>query len=52
MIRVAKTFKVQISSRIVWLSWYFKGVAVGLDTKDLKIHLNSEDASYRGHSCF
>lgn len=49
---VVKTFEVQISSRIIWLSWNFKRVAVAFDTKDPKTHLNSKDASYRGHSCF
>lgn len=49
---VVKTFEVPISSIIIWLSWYFKRVAVALDTKDPKTYLNSEDASYRGHSCF
>lgn len=30
----------------------FQTMAVALDAKDPKSHLNSEDASYRGHSCF
>lgn len=30
----------------------FQRMAVALDAKDPKSHLNSEDASYRGHSCF